>query len=152
MVIFIAHYLTYTIAMSKRITKLNLPRFKPEKYLELCTKVKNYNTTLGAASPFADGSIVDMAEFNNLLSRANDARQKALDLYAEAEARMYESRQLMGFAKGQTSQTNGTLNYMLCKIKNLLLVLENENPEALSVWGFDVTIKTAKPRGKKKAG
>lgn len=136
--------------MSKRVVKVANRRKTPDKFLELCQQVAARNTTLGAASPFADGSIVDMAEFADVLSRASTARAKALELYAEAEARMYESRSLMGFTTGQTSITPGTLYHLLGKIKKLLLVLETENPEELSLWGFDVTVREAKNRGKKK--
>lgn len=138
--------------MSKRTTKVALYLRHPDKFIKLCQAVVEHNTALGAASPFATGDFVDMAAFAQTLTKASSARQKALELYAEAEAAMYESRQLMGFNKGQTATTAGTLYNQLCLIKKLLLVLETENPEALSVWGFDVTVKTAKARGKKKAG
>jgi hypothetical protein len=32
----------------------------------------------------------------------------------------------------------------------MLLILNEENPEALSSWGFDITVRQAKSRGKKK--
>lgn len=137
--------------MSKRITNISVYRRNPDKFLELCQAVTAYNATLGAASPFATGDFVDMAAFAQTVGKAQAAREKALALYAEAEAAMYESRQLMGFNAGQTTITPGTLYHQIGQIKKLLLVLETQNPEALSVWGFDVTVKTAKNRGKKKA-
>lgn len=136
--------------MGRRTVRINLQTGNPEKFLELCKAIVEYNDALGASSPLASGDIIDMAAYSNTVAQAVEARERALELYAQAEAAMAQSRQLMGRAPGQSSTTPGTLYYSTLQIKKLLLVLETENPEALSPWGFDVVIRTAKSRGKKK--
>lgn len=63
---------------------------------------------------------------------------------------MYESRQLIGVAPGQTVLTEGTLYNQTINAKKILLVLNRTNPEALSPWGFDVVVRIAKKTGPKK--
>jgi hypothetical protein len=136
--------------MGRRTVRINLQTGNPDKFLELCKAIVEHNDALGASSPLASGDIIDMAAYSNTLAQAVEARESALELYARAEAAMAQSRQLMGMAPGQSSTTPGTLYNLTLQIKKLLLVLETENPEALSHWGFDVVIRMAKSRGKKK--
>ena len=108
------------------------------------------NTELGAASPFASGDIVDMAAFAAKVAAARAKREEALNHYAHAEAAMNESQSLLGTAAGQGILTTDTcLNYMN-RIKRLLLIVNNRNPEGLTLWGFDVTVGVAKRRRKSK--
>ena len=122
---------------------------QPEKLLTLSEEVVEHNTTLGAASPLANGDVVDMTEFSALVAEARKQRNLAEEYYAMAHVAMNESRVLLGMAAGQTVNTPDTVRYLLNKIKKILLVLNNENPEALSPWGFDVVVREARNRKRK---
>ncbi|MBK7147353.1 MAG: hypothetical protein IPH78_00695 [Bacteroidetes bacterium] len=139
--------------MGRRTITVKVNKDKPDAFLNLCEDIVSKNNELGASSPFADGDLVDMAVFADLVSRARARREEALEYQARAKAAMDHSRHLMGTHAGQNNDTPGTLiNYAL-KIKKVLQVLNSENPEALSVWGFDVVVRVSKnpPRRKKKA-
>ena len=138
--------------MARRTIKITLKPQNSENFLELCQTLSEQNATLGAASPLADGSVTDMAAYNDLLTRASQKREEALELYAAAHAAMYESRVLIGTATGQTINTPDTLFYHTARIKKYLLVLNNENPEALSPWGFDVVVREARRPKRKTNG
>lgn len=136
--------------MSRRTITAKLPIKNPDKFLTICESIVQRNNHLGPASPFADGDMVDMAEFANKVAQARAKREEALELHARAESLMGESRALLGINPGQSSLSNGTLYFDTAKMVKLLKVLNTENPEAISLWGLDVVVKTAKSRGKKK--
>ncbi len=136
--------------MSRRLTRIKIEKRNPDEFLKLCQAIVDYNTLLGAASPFADGTIVIMTQYADRATRARQKREEALEHYAIAEAAMFESRQLMGDAPGQSVTTEGTLYNLTVNVKKLLLVLNRTNPEALSLWGFDVVVSTSKKTGPKK--
>jgi hypothetical protein len=138
--------------MSRRTINVKVEPANSEKFLELCEAIIAHHTLLGAASPFADGTIVNMTNYTDRATRARQKREEALELYAAAEAAMYESRQLIGVAPGQTVLTEGTLYNQTINAKKILLVLNRTNPEALSPWGFDVVVRIAKKTGPKKKG
>jgi len=136
--------------MGKRTVKAKLNTNKPDTFLKLCEDVVTYNNTLGATSPFADGEFVNMTDYADKVSRARQKREEALEHYAIAEAAMFESRKIIGRAPGQSSNTEGTLFNLTASLKKILLVLNRTNPEALSLWGFDVVVGIAKNPGRRK--
>ncbi len=91
-----------------------------------------------------------MKDYADKVSRAGQKREEALEHYAIAEAAMFESRKIIGRAPGQSSNTEGTLFNLTASLKKILLVLNRTNPEALSLWGFDVVVGIAKNPGRRK--
>jgi len=136
--------------MPRRVTIIEVKNRKPDTFIKLCQDIIDQNNALGALSPFADGTIVNMIAYQNLLNQARDKRQEALEHYALAQAAMFESRRLIGIANGQTVNTPGTLFAITTKIKKYLQMLNNTNPEALSLWGFNVVVRMAKNPGRKR--
>lgn len=126
-----------------------MPLRHPDKFLKLCQAILNMHTALGPSSPFAAGDVVNMTQFANQLSRATAKRNEALEYYKKAESAMDESRSLIGNNTGQSSLSEGTCFYSVLRAKKLLLILNSENPEALSPWGFDVVVRTARRPGRK---
>jgi len=51
---------------------------------------------------------------------------------------------LLGSAKGQNSQTEGTLHFMTLQIRDILLAVNRGNENALEPWGFNVSVGEAK--------
>lgn len=136
--------------MSRRTVNIKIQPQLPESFLELCQNLIDRNTQLGSASPLADNTLVNMDQLNDLTTLARQKRNEALEHYAIAEAAMFESRRLIGYAPGQTVITEDTLYNLVINAKQALLVLNRQNPEALSLWGFDVVVKTSRKTGPKK--
>lgn len=136
--------------MSRRTTVIKLSPTSPDQFLTLCEAVVKRNNILGPASPLAGDDMVDMTLFAQRTELARQKRERAIELYAEAETLMAESRNLIGIGHAQTSLTTGTLYYLILKVKKLLQAMYTDTPEELSVWGFNVVMKLAKPGGRKK--
>ena len=136
--------------MAKRTVQIKLETQKPEIFLKVCEDIVAQNTALGITSPFADGTLVNMANYAATVALARQKREEALEHYAIAEAAMAESRKLIGTGAGQTSLTPGTLFNLTGSIKKILLALNQVNPEALSLWGFNVVVRMAKNPGRRK--
>ncbi len=135
--------------MSRRTIHIKIQKRQPDKFLTLCEDVIEQHNEQGAASPFADGDLVDMNDYNNRVTLARQERNKALEHYAIAETAMAKSRQLIGSEPGQYSTTPDTLINTTLNIKKILLALNTVNPEALSLWGFDVVVRIARSPKKK---
>lgn len=136
--------------MGKRTVTIKLSKANPEKFLTLLEDIVEQNTDLGPASPFASGDLVDMPAFAARVAAARAKRNEALQYYAQAEAAMDESRYLLGTAAGQKITTTGTCYNVSNRIKRILLSVHDDNPEELSLWGFDVVVREAKRPGRKK--
>lgn len=136
--------------MARRTVRVNIHIKQADKFLELCQKINDSHFLMGAMSPLADGFVVNMTQYKKLIADAKSARERALQLYEEAEKAMKESYTLIGTAKGQTSDTPNTLYNATKRIKQFLLATQSQNPEKISSWGFDVTVGQAKPKGKHK--
>ena len=137
--------------MAKRTVNVKIEIRKPDDFLTLCEAVLAHHLALGAASPFAGNTLVDMDAYQARLTKAREKREEALQYYAMAEAAMAQSRHLIGSHTGQNSTTPGTLLNSTLNIKKILLALNTVNPEAVSEWGFEVVVRLAKsPKSKKK--
>jgi len=136
--------------MAKRVTRIKLPIRDPETFLTLCEDIVEQNNELGATSPFAGDDLVNMTKYADRVTLARQKRTEALEHYAIAEAAMGHYRELVGIHKGQDIQTIGTLYNVTANIKKILLAINNVNPEALSLWGFDVVVRSAKNPGRRK--
>ncbi len=68
--------------MSRRTTKIKIRINKPDVFLKLCEDVIEQHNEMGVASPFADGDLVDMNDYNNRITLARQERNKALEHYA----------------------------------------------------------------------
>lgn len=137
--------------MARRNIQIKIRINKPDDFLTLCEAVLAHHLALGAASPFAGNTLVDMDAYQTRVIKAREKREEALQYYAMAEAAMAQSRHLIGSHTGQNSTTPGTLLNSTLNIKKILLALNTVNPEAVSEWGFEVVVRLAKsPKSKKK--
>jgi hypothetical protein len=136
--------------MPKKTVRAKIPVGHPEKLSDLVKDVWKRHENLGASSPFHGSTIINMTRYEQLKNEAIEKRERALELYAEAQALMEESRKAFGTDIGQTINTPNTLYFMLNNIKHMLLVEHKGNEEALSPWGFNVVIGSASVGAKKK--
>ena len=136
--------------MPKKTVRITNPTGYVNDLTHLIERVWQQHVTLGASSPFAASSIIDMTKYEALMTEALEKRARAIELHAEAEALMGESRNLLGIGAGQKIHTEGTLYNLLNKIKHLLLIKHSGVEEDLSPWGFNVVIGSSSVGAKKK--
>ena len=136
--------------MPKKTVRITIPTGYPKKLAELVEKVWDRHVSLGASSPFQDDTIINMTSYEQLKTEALEKRKRALELHAEAEALMMESKVLFGTGPGQKMSNPGTLIHLLNNIKRFLLVKHSSTEEDLSPWGFNVVIGMASVGAKKK--
>jgi len=68
----------------------------------------------------------------------------------KSEELMEQALGFIGIKKRQTLDTNNTLLHHIVGAKNTLLNVNRDNPEALSLWGFEVVSSRGMGGSKKK--
>jgi len=136
--------------MPKKTIRIAIPTSQPDKLESLVADVWKQHVNLGAGSPLAGSTIINMARYEELKNEALEKRELARKLYAQANALTEQARNAFGVAAGQSITTPDTLYHELDKIKRILLVAHSGNEEALSEWGFNVVIRSASVGAKKK--
>jgi hypothetical protein len=134
--------------MAKKTVRVDIPSKSPDAMLDLGKKIVKKHKADGAASPLTGGD-VDMALFEANVLKADTFRADAADLYAAAEKKMQEARKVLGIDVGQSINTLGTTYSDMDLIKGRLLNKNKGTEEALSLYGFNVVISTAKAPTKK---
>jgi hypothetical protein len=126
--------------MARKTVKVEIPTGSPDEMIELTEDIVEEHEDLKEASPLDDKIVQAMKQ------RATDAkakRKRAADLEAEAGKLRDQADTLIGIAPGQTSETKDTLRHDVTGTRDLLLVKNRGNEEALAEWGFDVSVGTA---------
>ncbi len=136
--------------MPKRTVRIDIPAAYINDLAHLVERVWGHHVSLGSSSPFFDNSIVNMNRYEELMNEALSKRKRALELHAEAEALMQESRVIFGIDAGQTISTVDTLYHLLNNIKHLLKAKHAMVEHELSSWGFNVVIGSSSVGAKKK--
>jgi hypothetical protein len=130
----------------RRYVSYNVPNSSPEGLLDLGTSIINKHTTDGATS-ILTAPMFDMADFAAKVNAARNLRDEALTKDQNSQANNELARNLCGYGEGQTSETPGTLYYMLTQVRDLLLVAYDGNEEQLSTFGFNVVVSTSTSTG-----
>lgn len=134
--------------MARTTTRVNIPTNSPDEMIKLGTSIQEEHVEAGDKSPVAG---MKMTEFGQMIADAAAKRAEAAKLAARAEALNGEAARIIGIAKGQTSKTEGTLYYEICKARDLLLVVHRGMENNLEPWGFKVVVGTAAaPRKREK--
>ncbi|MES2620649.1 MAG: hypothetical protein V4615_07345, partial [Bacteroidota bacterium] len=95
--------------MARRTVRIPIPVGHPEKYVSLIEDIWKKHIALGASSPLLNNPLVNMVEFEALMTEALSKRAQAIEYMEMAHGLMGEARQLLGVTQGQTSFTAGTL-------------------------------------------
>lgn len=136
--------------MPKKTVRITIPVGYANELAELVEKVWKHHISLGASSPFSGSSIIDMTRYEVLMNEALQKRKKALELHAEAEALMMDSRVAFGIDAGQTISSVDTLYHLLNNIKHFLKAKHAGREEAIGLWGFQVIVGTSSVGAKKR--
>jgi hypothetical protein len=134
--------------MAKRTVKVKIPVKSPDAMLALGKAIIKKHKADGAASQLTGGE-VDMTAYETNVNKADQLRAEAEDLHNQAEKKMQAARQILGIDAGQTINSVGTTYSDTDILKDRLLLKNRGNEEALSVYGFDVVVGTAKSPTKK---
>jgi hypothetical protein len=132
--------------MARKAVRIDIPTKNPSKYTKLIERVCQKHTELGASSPLLNHPRIDMVDFEAKKTQALALRKEAIELYQRAQARMEESRVLLGTNAGQSINTEGTLYFTLDLIRGVLKGVFMGIEEGITEWGFHVVIRMAKAR------
>jgi hypothetical protein len=81
------------------------------------------------------------------VNEARTLRDDALAKDQMSQANNELARNLCGYGEGQTSETPGTLYYLITQVRDLLLVAYDGNEEQLSTFGFNVVVSSSTSSG-----
>lgn len=138
--------------MARKTIRVDIPAKQPNDFSKLLADIWAKHTALGGNSPLINFPKVNMTTYNTLRGNADTKRAQAIALHQQAENVNEQADLIFGRGKGQSAQTPNTLYNMITLIRDLLLVQNAGNEEALSEWGFKVVVGTAKsPKQKPKA-
>lgn len=135
--------------MAKKTVKAEIPIRKLDEFDKLCKKIIDKNQQLGNNSPLKNFPKVSMVQFGSNQSEASGNRLQSENLRAQSENKMLLAHTTYGMAKGQSVDTPGTLYNNVSIIRDFLLSYYDGDEEALSEWGFNIVIGTAKSPTKK---
>lgn len=131
----------YTVVISivngARRIKVNIPRTSPDKLMHLGEAIIAKHNAPGSDSPLDDEEV---GELETRVIAARLLEQQAKDLHEEGENLNEQADTLLGIAKGQSLQTKGTVYYLIDDVRDKLLLVHEDNEEALSEYGFKVVI------------
>jgi hypothetical protein len=136
--------------MARKSVRIDIPTRVVDNYIKLLSRVCDRHTLEGASSPLLNHPRINMADFEAKKNEALALRQEALELHNRAQSLMQQSRVLLGIDAGQSVNTEGTLYFTLDLIRGVLKGVHMGYEESLSEWGFNVVVKMAKARSKKK--
>lgn len=103
----------------------------PDQLIALAKSIAAKNTADGASSPLSSLNMADMATKTTTADTQNQASAKA---YRDAEL----ATQNRDIALGADRSTQGTVNYHVASVRDLLLALYKGNEQKLGDWGFTV--------------
>ncbi|MEO6883661.1 MAG: hypothetical protein ABI199_06530 [Bacteroidia bacterium] len=131
--------------MGKRTVRVKVPSHRPGDLLRLAQRILEKSTTDGVGCPIAPA---DLANIQSLTDSAVIARNHSIELREESEGEMQVARSAMGIEKGQTNSTPNTINYLIAKIRDVLMVTYRGREEQLSQYGFNVVVNAYVPKSK----
>lgn len=131
----------YTVVISMvngaRRIKVRIPRTSPDKLMHLGEAIIAKHNEPGGNSPLDDEEV---GELQTAVTAARLLEEEAEGLHEEGENLNEQADTLLGIAKGQTLQTEGTVYYLIDDVRDKLLLVHEDNEEALSEYGFKVVI------------
>jgi len=132
--------------MSRKFVRVDLPVGKPDSTVKLAQKIIAHNTALGVGSPFAGGTVVNMADVAAVVASIIGARTPATQNLAKKQADNEKGRKIFGIDAGQSANTTGTIYHDIIINAKWLKIKSQNNEEQASLYGFPVTVNEANGR------
>jgi len=127
--------------MARKTVRVDVPTSSPESLISLGQSILKKHTADGDASPLDNDK---MAKLSAAIAIAVPQNQAAKDADAVAQKARQTRDQALGTADGQTAYTKDTALNLITYARDLLLVEDEGQEEALSAYGFNVVIGSAK--------
>ena len=132
--------------MARKTVRIDVPTNSPDDLIVLGKKVLLKHTASGAVSPL---DTAKMAKLQTAVTSADGNNNTAKDLDGEAQRLRQLRDTSLGVSIGQTVETRDTVLNLVTYARNQLLIANDGNEEALSGYGFNVVVGTAKNPAKK---
>jgi hypothetical protein len=127
--------------MARKTVRVDVPTNSPDDLIALGLNIKAKHDKDGAASPLnAD----KMTKLGAALAIAAPQNQAAKDADAVAQNARQVRDGALGIADGQTAYTKDTALNLITYARDQLLVSEEGAEEALTAYGFNVVVGSAK--------
>jgi hypothetical protein len=132
---------------ARKNVRVELPIDSTEDMTELAEDILEKHTELGASSPLTDA--VDIADMTDKTTDCRTLLNERITHFADSQTLNNEAIVIIGYGVGQTSHTDGTLYFDICKMRDRLLDYYQGREESLTQFGFDVVIsKKRNPKTK----
>ncbi len=126
--------------MARQDVTVELPVNNPGETAILLGKIAARNTELALDSPIQND--FNWLEVADSVTQITTMVKEAIRADRKAQSLHFGALSLMGLAANQNLQTPKTLYPLVVKVRDILLVKNQDNPEALSIWGFNVVVNT----------
>jgi hypothetical protein len=103
----------------------------PDDLIALAKSIGAKHTADSAGSPLAS---LNMADFTGKTANADAQNELSAKLYRDAET----ATQNRDLALGENRRAQGTVNYYVAAVRDVLLGLYKGNEQKLGDWGFEV--------------
>ena len=130
--------------MARKTIKIEIPISDPAAFTGLCTAVVTRHKNPKLTTPLNNVEKLDMAKYETKAAEAAQLQGEIDEMVRALQEKTGKRDALIGSAKGQNSQTEGTLHFMTLQIRDLLLAVNRGNENALEPWGFNVSVGEAK--------
>lgn len=127
--------------MARKTVRVDIPTSSPETLMALGQSILKKHTADGDASPLDNDKMTKLAA---ALAIAVPQNQAALDADGVAQKARQVRDQALGVADGQTVYTKDTGLNLVTYARDELLVENEGQEEALTAYGFNVVVGSAK--------
>jgi len=127
--------------MARKTVRVDIPTSSPEALIALGQSILKKHTKDGDASPLDKDKMTKLAA---VLGIAEPQNQAALDADGVAQKARQVRDQALGVADGQTVYTKDTGLNLVTYARDELLVENEGQEEALTAYGFNVVVGSAK--------
>ena len=127
--------------MARKTVRVDIPTGSPETLMSLSQSILKKHTADGDASPLDNDKMVKLGA---ALGIAVPQNQAALDADGVAQKARQVRDQALGVADGQTVYTKDTALNLVTYARDELLVENEGQEEALTGYGFNVVVGSAK--------
>jgi hypothetical protein len=134
--------------MARRTVRIDIPHDNVDDTLDLMKQIIKQDSLAPADKKLNEALITAI---QGVINSADPIRIEAKDHEGKAQANNQLARNILGIDKGQSISIIGTGLNLINKAKKNLVDANENNEEALTVYGFKVVVGTAKsPKRKPK--
>ena len=127
--------------MARVTVRVDIPSGSPEEMMKLGNKIIE---TDAAAAPADKLDPAKISALQGDMTTAGAQHKEMLKQAALAQTSRVNRDTALGTADGQTVNTKGTALNIITNFRDRLLLENEDNPEVLTNYGFNVVVNTAK--------